>query len=124
MNEDKKDLAKLRQDRNQDVLRKMKAGESLSSFDSMRSWYPERPPIEKDQEMVKRLFGNQPKPNSTLGRKSPASSKQTLDAEPSNEKKGFESAVKSYDPSHDNMAACPVVQLNQRRRASDDNKTS
>ncbi|MGE0173558.1 MAG: hypothetical protein AB7T49_12245 [Oligoflexales bacterium] len=47
----------LRRVRNQDLLRKMKKGESLTSFNSLDSWYPPRPVIEKDRDAVKKLYG-------------------------------------------------------------------
>lgn len=63
MTEEKKDssgkpLDLLRKERNQEILRKMRAGESLTSFDSQASWFPERPKIEKNLEAIQRLYGN------------------------------------------------------------------
>jgi hypothetical protein len=63
MTEDKKDssnkaLDLLRKERNQEILRKMRAGESLTSFDSQASWFPERPKIEKNLEAIQKLYGN------------------------------------------------------------------
>ena len=47
----------LRDDRNSDVLRRMRSGEQLTSFDSQSSWYPPRPIIEKDQGAIRKLYG-------------------------------------------------------------------
>jgi hypothetical protein len=47
----------LRRVRNQELLRKMHKGESLTSFNSSDSWYPPRPVIEKDPDAVKKLYG-------------------------------------------------------------------
>jgi hypothetical protein len=63
MTEDKKDssykaLDLLRKERNQEILRKMRAGESLTSFDSQASWFPERPKIEKNLEAIQKLYGS------------------------------------------------------------------
>jgi hypothetical protein len=48
----------LRRSRNQEIIKRMKQGEPLSSFSSADSWFPPRPRIEKDPEAVKRLYGN------------------------------------------------------------------
>lgn len=48
----------IRTNHNRELLKRMEAGESLSSFDSQSSWFPPRPVLEKDQEAVKRLYGN------------------------------------------------------------------
>ena len=63
-----KALDQLRKERNQEIVRKMRAGESLSSFDSQASWFPERPKIEKNLEAIQKLYGK-------------ASSGQTADSE-------------------------------------------
>ncbi len=52
-----KALEQLRKERNQELVRKMRAGESLSSFDSQASWFPERPKIEKNLEALQKLYG-------------------------------------------------------------------
>lgn len=49
----------LRQSRNLDVVRRMRAGENLASFNSQASWYPPRPNIEKDQQALDRLYGTE-----------------------------------------------------------------
>ncbi|MEI8025046.1 MAG: hypothetical protein WCI18_01740 [Pseudomonadota bacterium] len=51
-----KALDQLRKERNQELVRKMRAGESLSSFDSQASWFPERPKIEKNLEAIQKLY--------------------------------------------------------------------
>lgn len=51
----------LRKDRNSDVIRRMKGGDQLSSFNSYSSWFPPRPIIEKDSGAVQDLYGTQPR---------------------------------------------------------------
>ena len=51
----------LREERNADVIRRMKGGDQLSSFNSYSSWFPPRPIIEKDKKAVKSLYGTEPK---------------------------------------------------------------
>jgi hypothetical protein len=46
----------LRKSRNEELIRRMKAGESLWSYDSKASWFPPRPIIEKDKDAIKRLY--------------------------------------------------------------------
>ncbi len=58
----------LRQERNSELVRRMRGGDSLTSFDSQSSWFPPRPTIEKDQSAIKRLYGRAAKalkPDST-----------------------------------------------------------
>ena len=50
----------LRKTRNQDILRRMDRGESLTSFNSYASWYPPRPIIEKDAHSIRSLYGSNP----------------------------------------------------------------
>ena len=45
-----------RKQRNEQLLRRMKAGEALWSYDSKASWFPPRPIIEKDPQAIKRLY--------------------------------------------------------------------
>jgi hypothetical protein len=47
----------LRQKRNQEVLEKMKSGESLMKYDSSASWFPPRPIIKKDRKAIEVLHG-------------------------------------------------------------------
>merc|ERR1712176_732278 len=51
----------LRKERNSDVIRRMKNGDQLSSFNSYSSWFPPRPIIEKDSSAVKDLYGTTPR---------------------------------------------------------------
>lgn len=46
----------IRKARNEQLIRRMKAGEPLWSYDSKASWFPPRPIIEKDPEAIKRLY--------------------------------------------------------------------
>ena len=45
-----------RKKHNEQLIRRMKAGEQLWSYDSKASWFPPRPMIEKDPEAIKRLY--------------------------------------------------------------------
>ena len=59
----------IRTNHNREILKRMETGESLTSFDSQSSWFPPRPVIEKDQEAVRKLYGNlkdRPVPESVL----------------------------------------------------------
>ncbi len=47
----------LRRDRNAEVVRRMRNGDQLSSFNSYASWYPPRPTIEKDRGALEKLYG-------------------------------------------------------------------
>ncbi len=47
----------LRQERNTELLRRMVNGEKLSSFNSVDSWYPPRPIVEKDEQAINQLYG-------------------------------------------------------------------
>lgn len=45
-----------RKKHNEQLIRRMKSGEPLWSYDSKASWFPPRPIIEKDPEAIKRLY--------------------------------------------------------------------
>ena len=45
-----------RKSHNEQLIRRMKSGEPLWSYDSKASWFPPRPAIEKDPEAIKRLY--------------------------------------------------------------------
>ena len=47
----------LRHDRNSELVRKMRNGDQLTSFNSQSSWYPPRPTIEKDEGAIRKLYG-------------------------------------------------------------------
>jgi len=53
----KKSQNSLRRDRNSELLRRMRNGDSLTSYDSAASWFPPRPIIEKDEKALKQLYG-------------------------------------------------------------------
>ena len=57
MKSSKSKIKNLRRERNAEVLRKLKNGDYLSSFNSYASWYPPRPIIEKSQEDINKLYG-------------------------------------------------------------------
>jgi|GEM_PF-3503173 len=46
-----------RRKHNKDLIRRMRNGEALWSFDSSASWFPERRKIPKDPEALERLYG-------------------------------------------------------------------
>ncbi len=45
-----------RKKHNEQLIRRMKSGEALWSYDSKASWFPPRPIIEKDPDAIKRLY--------------------------------------------------------------------
>jgi hypothetical protein len=47
----------LRRDRNTELLRRMRSGEQLTSFNSNASWFPPRPIIEKDSRAIRQIYG-------------------------------------------------------------------
>jgi hypothetical protein len=63
-----KKLRDLRNQHNQDLIRRMRSGEPLTSFDSKSSWYPPRPTIEKDPKAIEKLYsGKEKKAHDDLG---------------------------------------------------------
>jgi len=52
----------VRKRHNQNLIRKMRSGEPLWSFDSSASWFPPRPIIAKDKRAVARLYGSTAQP--------------------------------------------------------------
>jgi hypothetical protein len=48
----------LRKERNADLLRRMRNGDQLASFNSHASWFPPRPIIQKDITALQELYGN------------------------------------------------------------------
>lgn len=51
-----KNSNQLRSQHNQDLIRRMRNGDSLCMIDSSASWYPPRPVIEKDVSDMARLY--------------------------------------------------------------------
>jgi hypothetical protein len=43
--------------KNEDLIRRMREGESLTSFSIEASCFPKRPVIKKDKKLVEKLFG-------------------------------------------------------------------
>ena len=66
----------LRRERNAEVLRRLKNGEVLSSFNSYASWYPPRPIIKKSQDDIAKLYGDNTHSPSI---ESPESEKQDME---------------------------------------------
>ncbi len=56
----------LRKERNSEVVRRMRNGEQLSSFNSQSSWFPPRPVIEKDPSALEKLYGDSVMPLNKL----------------------------------------------------------
>lgn len=52
------DIQTLRTKHNLDLIRRMREGDSLKSFDSRASWFPPRPVIEKDSQALSQLYGS------------------------------------------------------------------
>jgi hypothetical protein len=50
-------LKEIRLEHNRDVLQRLKSGDSLQSFDSIASWFPARPVIQKDATAITKLYG-------------------------------------------------------------------
>lgn len=50
------EVEKKRKRHNEELLKRMAAGDSLKSHDSEASWFPPRPIIEKDEVALKRLY--------------------------------------------------------------------
>ena len=51
-----KSSTQIRKQHNYDLIRRMRNGDALYSFDSQASWYPPRPVIEKDKDEMARLY--------------------------------------------------------------------
>ena len=62
-----------REQRNLDLVRRMRRGESLSSFDRSLSWFPPRPIIKKNQKDLSKLSKkvNETQTNKILSLKKP-----------------------------------------------------
>lgn len=50
------DKQKKRDERNKDLVDRMRAGEKLSSFSPQASWFPPRPAIKKDKSLMAKLY--------------------------------------------------------------------
>lgn len=50
-----------RKSHNDELLRKMKAGENLTTTDTFSLWFPPRPIIKKDTDRIKELYGHDTK---------------------------------------------------------------
>lgn len=46
------DLETRRKKNNQDIVKRMREGDSLTSFNSVGSWFPPRPVIKKDKNAM------------------------------------------------------------------------
>lgn len=53
----KADLA--RRNKNKELVERMNRGEEISLVDKEATWWPKRPPLEKDKEAMKRLYGEE-----------------------------------------------------------------
>ena len=50
-----KDLNRSRQEKNNDIIRRLKKGDSLQ-YDATNTWFPPRPVIKKDEKVLKKLY--------------------------------------------------------------------
>lgn len=48
---------KRRKSENDDLIRRMRMGESLVRVDVLDTWFPPRPTIKKDKDAIRRLYG-------------------------------------------------------------------
>lgn len=48
---------KRRKSENDDLIRRMRMGESLVRVDVFDMWFPPRPTIKKDKDAIRRLYG-------------------------------------------------------------------
>ena len=51
-----KQIKQIRKKHNVDLIKRMHEGESLRSFDSHSSWFPQRPIIKKDLKAIAKLY--------------------------------------------------------------------
>lgn len=49
-------FVQLRDQRNQDILKRMNEGDPLTSYDGSSSWFPPRPIIEKNTQEMARVY--------------------------------------------------------------------
>ena len=91
----KNNLVKKRRikEHNQAIMRKMQEGESLTSFDSMASWFPPRPTVEKDQNLMDRLYNKKESKQPTIQMEKKKPTDQSYD-EVSADKKNAEGEPK------------------------------
>lgn len=54
----KEKARELRKRRNLELIRRMRDGDPLRSYDSQSSWFPPRPIIEKDRKALAKLYNN------------------------------------------------------------------
>ena len=51
-----KQIKQIRKKHNGDLIKRMHEGDSLKSFDSQSSWFPQRPIIKKDLKAIAKLY--------------------------------------------------------------------
>lgn len=49
-------LGKTRTKRNRDLVKRMRSGEPLGSFNTEDSWFPSRPVLQKDKKVIDKLY--------------------------------------------------------------------
>ncbi len=57
--EKSKKSSDLREKRNEDILKRMREGDPLTSFDGAASWFPPRPVIQKNSEDMARVYSSE-----------------------------------------------------------------
>jgi hypothetical protein len=50
-----------REKHNQDIIERMKSGDTLQRYTAQSSWFPPRPVIKKDSQAIEILYGATPK---------------------------------------------------------------
>ena len=55
-----------RKKRNDELIKRMKHGDVLHTYDAQASWYPPRPVIKKDKKELTRLYGEEKKTDANL----------------------------------------------------------
>ena len=61
MAEEKTKEKEERERRNKDLVRRMKKGENLTAYNTQDTWFPNRPLIKKDKELIKKLYNEETK---------------------------------------------------------------
>ena len=51
-----KDEKQKRDEKNKDLIRRMRAGESIALYKQQATWFQPRPVIKKDEKLVQELF--------------------------------------------------------------------
>ncbi|MBI2601929.1 MAG: hypothetical protein HYW48_02640 [Deltaproteobacteria bacterium] len=55
-----------RKKRNEELIKRMRRGDVLHTYDAQTSWYPPRPVIKKDKKELARLYGEEKETEANL----------------------------------------------------------